>query len=287
MNPVMIMNGILIVLTAVSTIMMVTDVMKNKDKLGNKSPVVLFLIGLLTDFLDTLGIGSFAPTTALFRVTKTVDDKDIPGTLNVGHTVPVVLEAVIFTTVVEVEVVTLIAMLAAATLGAIIGAGIVSNLPVKYIRLGMGAALLVVVGIMLLQQLKIFPAGGEAIGLSGAKLIIGVVINFVLGALMTIGIGLYAPCMALVYSLGMSPKVAFPIMMGSCAFLMPAASMRFIKEGAYDRKASVAVTIGGVIGVLIAVYVFTSLPMDILKILVMLVITYTSVTMLRDGLKDA
>ena len=93
-----------------------------------------------------------------------------------------------------------------------------------------------------------FPAGGDAIGLTGVKLIFAIIANFILGALMTLGIGLYAPCMALVFALGLSPAIAFPIMMGSCAFLMPAASVKFVKEGAYDRKASMAITVFGVIG---------------------------------------
>lgn len=286
-TPVLILDVILIALTAASTIYMVMDSSKHKDTFSNANWGILLFIGLLTDFLDTLGIGSFSPTTALYRATKTCDDKDIPGTLNVGHTIPVVTEAVIFTKVVEVEPMTLIVMVAAALIGAVIGAGIVSKMPVKTIRLAMGAALIVVAGIMFLQYINVFPSGGDAIGLTGGKLIIGAVVNFVLGSLMTIGVGLYAPCMALVYGLGMSPAVAFPIMMCSCAFLMPAASLRFIKEGAYDRKASLALTIGGFVGVLIAVYIFTSLPMNILKILVMIVIIYTGITLLRDGMRTA
>ena len=130
------------------------------------------------------------------------------------------------------------------------------------------------------------PVGGEAIGLTGVPLVIGVVGNLILGALMTIGIGLYAPCMALVYALGMSPKVAFPIMMASCAFLMPAAGIKFVKEQAYDMKASVAITFAGVVGVLIAAYIVKELPLDILKWLVVVVITYTSITLLKAGMSD-
>jgi uncharacterized membrane protein YfcA len=125
--------------------------------------------------------------------------------------------------------------------------------------------------------------GGEAIGLTGAKLIIAIIANFILGAFMTVGIGLYAPCMALVYALGMSPLVAFPIMMGSCAFLMPPASAKFIKEGAYNRKASVAMAIPGAIAVLIAALIVKSLPLDTLRWVVMAVIIYTSFVMLRSA----
>lgn len=286
MNSVIILNTLLILFASASTIYLIRDLVRNRHNFGDKSATVLSAIGLVTNFFDALGIGNYAPTTALLRLTKTCDDKNIPGTLNVGYMIPVVLEAIIFMTAIEVEPVTLISMIVAATLGAGIGAGIVSSMPVRRIRCGMGGALLIVVVMMLLQMAGIFPSGGNAIGLSGSKLILGVVINFILGALMTIGSGLYAPCMALVYALGMNPAVAFPIMMGSCAFLMPSAAIRFVKSGAYDRKATLCLCLSGIVGILIATRIVTSLPLFWLKILVAIVVTYTGVTMLRDGLRS-
>lgn len=265
----------------------VKDFFAHKDQLEkDRSWVKTGLIGMLTNFLDTLGIGSFAPTTALLRATKQIDDRLLPGVLNVGCCIPVITEAFLFIQSVEVEPVTLIGMLAAATIGSYLGAGIMSKMPRKKVQLIMGIALLVTATIFLLQQVKIFPSGdGSALGLSGAKLVIAIVANFVLGALMTAGIGLYGPCMALVYMLGMSPAVAFPIMMGSCAFLMPVASIKFIKEGAYERLTSMAITIGGVIGVFIAVKIVTSIPKELLIWLVIVVVTYTGITLLRDSQK--
>ncbi|QCX34744.1 sulfite exporter TauE/SafE family protein [Caloramator sp. E03] len=258
-----------------------------QGKLEKENFAALGAVGFLTNFFDTLGIGSFAPTTALFKLFKLTSDRTIPGTLNVSMTIPVVAEAFIFITVIKVEPITLLSMLGAATVGAVFGAGIVSKLDEKKVQIGMGIALAVVALIMLASQLKLFPAGGDAIGLTGIKLIVAIVANFILGALMTLGIGLYAPCMALVFALGMSPKVAFPIMMGSCAFLMPAASVKFVKEGAYDRKASLAITIFGTIGVFVAAYIVKSLPLTTLKWLVIVVILYTSIMMFRSATKNA
>src|SRR5207253_9702648 len=68
-------------------------------------------IGFLTDFLDTLGIGSFAVTTALFKLLKTCPDEDIPGSLNVGHSIPTFAEAFIFIALVGVEGRTLLLMI--------------------------------------------------------------------------------------------------------------------------------------------------------------------------------
>ncbi len=245
-------------------------------------------VGFITDFFDTLGIGSFAPTVALSKVMKlNLPDKQIPGTLNVSHTIPVIIEAFIFTTVIEVDSMTLVALIGAAVVGSYIGAGLVAKADERKIQLVMGIALAVTAVLMFLGHpaINLMPIGGEAIGLTGVALIIGIIGNFILGALMTAGVGLYAPCMALVYMLGMSPKVAFPIMMGSCAMLMPVASMKFIKEQAYAKKASLMIAICGTLGVFIAAYGVSSMPMDILKALVIIVIAYTSFTMLKGATK--
>ena len=243
-----------------------------------------FFTGFVTDFFDTLGIGSFAPTVAMMNALKmNVSDKVIPGTLNVCHTIPVILEAFIFTTVIEVEPVTLISLIGAAVVGSYLGAGIISKMDERKIQIIMGFALAITAILMLLAKLGLMPGGGDAIGLTGIKLVIAIVGNFILGALMTAGVGLYSPCMAMIYFLGMSSKVAFPIMMGSCALLMPVASIKFIKENAYAKKTSLFITIGGVIGVVIAAYLVKEMPMDILKWIVIVVIAYTSITMLKKA----
>ena len=265
----------------------VIDVVKHKDDLGKESPVVGFLIGLVTDFFDTLGIGSFAPTTLLFKVTKYLDtDKKIPGTLNVAHTIPVIMEAVLFLTGVKVEGITLFSMIAAAIAGALVGARIVNKLPEKKIQLVMGMCLIVTAFLMASGQLgwlKALGAGNEAVGLTGIKLIIGVVGNFILGALMMAGVGLYAPCMAMVYMLGLSPLVAFPIMMGSCAGLMAIGSPEFIKAGNYSRIGSIVITIGGVIGVTIAYTLVKSMPLAVLTWVIIGVVIITGISMIRQG----
>lgn len=278
--------GILGVITAGFTAVFGKDLYEHKDNLGDNSFATVTGIGAVTNFFDALGIGSFAPTTALLRGFKQIDDRVLPGTLNVSCTIPVVLEAFIFITVIEVEMVTLVSMLAAATIGAYLGAGVVAKMDETKIQMVMGVALLVTAFLMVSGQMGWMPVGGEAIGLSGMKLVIGVVGNFILGALMTAGIGLYAPAMALVYVLGMSSRVAFPIMMGSCAFLMPVASIKFVKEAAYDRKASLGITIGGIVGVIIATQIVKSLPLNILTWLVVGVVTYTGSTMLKAAFES-
>jgi uncharacterized membrane protein YfcA len=147
----------------------------------------------------------------------------------------------------------------------------------------MGIALLLAAFLMFMTQMNLFPGGGDAIGVRGTKLVIGIAANFVLGALMTLGIGLYAPCMILISLLGMNPKAAFPIMMGSCAFLMPAGSLRFVREKSYDARAALGLAIGGVPAVLIAAYIVRELPLYAVRWLVILVVVYAAVSMLLSA----
>ncbi len=275
----------LAVLTIVFAVILTRDFLAHRNSLEDSSWLKTGVIGFIVNFFDVLGIGSFAPQTALLKFTKQTSDKLIPGTMNVANTIPVLLQAIVFITIIEVDPVTLISMFISAAVGAVLGAGIVAKLSEKRIRLVMGVALLITSLFMFATNMEWIQGGGEAIGLYNGKLALAVAANFVLGALMTAGIGLYAPCMALVFALGMSPKVAFPIMMGSCAFLMPPASIRFIRAGAYNRKAAIAMAIPGIVAVLIAAFVVKSLPLDTLRWVVICVILYTSAVMLLGAFK--
>jgi uncharacterized membrane protein YfcA len=257
------------------------SLVRGLPKLGSVKPTPGFILtGVVTDFFDTLGIGSFATTTTIYRATKWVKDALIPGTLNAGHTFATLAQAFIYTQVVEVEPVTLIGMIIAAVVGSWVGAGLVSNWPTRYIQLGMGLCLAGAALLTVAQAAGALPGGGEAIGVSGVKLGVALFGNFVLGVLMTIGIGLYGPCLLLVSMLGMNPAAGFPIMMGSCAFLMPFASDRFIRLGKVDPRAVVGNIIGGVPAVLVAAYIVKSLPLTALRWLVAIVVAYTAVTLL-------
>lgn len=288
MDAVLILRLALLACSVVFLYFFITDCLKHKEDFTSGKAVSLILVGFITDFFDTLGIGCFATTQTGFKFTKSCEDELMPGTLNVAHTLPIIAEALLFLGLVEIDTITLVGMIGMAALGAVIGAGIVSKWSVKFIRIALGCALTTVACIMIAQllELGIFAgSSGDALSLTGVKLVLGLAINFLLGALMTVGVGLYAPCMALVGALGMNVSAAFPIMMGSCAFLMPAASIRFIKEGKYDRKAAAIVNVAGVIGVLVAYYFVKSLPLQTLKWIVIAVMFYTAATFFRDANK--
>jgi len=244
------------------------------------------LIGFVTDFFDALGIGSFAPTTALFKLRRRPPDELIPGTLNVGHNPSAFVETVIFVTAVAVDPILLMAMVVSATVGAWLGAGVVSRLPRRAIQVFMGVALLTAATFFLIGNLGAFPVGGTAMSLPGWRFVLAVSVNFVLGALMSVGIGAYAPCMVLLALLGLHPLGAYPIMMGTCGLVQPVASLRFFKTGRFAWGPSLGLTLGGVFGVLVAVFIVKELPLKALRWLVMIVVAYAAISMLRSAARE-
>jgi uncharacterized membrane protein YfcA len=240
--------------------------------------------GFVTEFFDTLGIGAFAPTTAIFKLQRRMADDEIPGTLNVGHALSTIVEALIFIAIVTLDFTTLVTMIAAAVAGAWLGAGLVARAPRRVIQIGMGVALLIAAGLLLAKNLSWLPsADGTALGLSGGVLLFAVAVNTLLGALMMLGVGLYAPCLILVTLLGMNPLAAFPIMMGSCALLMPVGGIRFLRARRYNAGAALGLTLGGIPGVLCAAFIVRSLSLEWLRWLVLVVVIYAAVLMLMSA----
>jgi uncharacterized membrane protein YfcA len=243
-------------------------------------------IGFVANFFDTLGIGSYATTTSMLKLWNVIPDEKIPGTLNVGYVMSTVVQAVIFMTIIEVEFTTLISIIGAAVLGAWLGAGVVAGLPRRKVQIGMGTALLGAAALMVVSLTGIGPAPGEALGLTGGKLAIAVGCSVVLGALMMLGIGFYAPCLIMISLLGMNPRVSYPIMMGACAFLMPSGSIQFIRKERYDLRTAIAFLIAGPLAVLLAAPLVDAIPLLYLRILVLVVVLYTAVRMLMAAASE-
>ena len=255
---------------------------------GKKHAIITAIIGFVANFLDTLGIGSFAPSSAAFKMTKSVDDVLVPGTLNVGDTVPVCVEAFLFFGFVEMDVLTLVLMLVASVLGSALMANVVSKFDRKKVRYALFVGLFLLATSVLMKVMNWGPFGtvGTAMSLRGIKLVIAVVGNFVFGALMSIGVGLYAPCMALVLALGMDAGCAFPAMMGSCAYLMAFGNgPKFIAEGRYDMFASWMQAIFGACGVFVAYLFVESLSLNTLTKVIVVIVYFTAFLYLHNAIK--
>ncbi len=244
-------------------------------------------LGAVTNFFDTLGIGSFATTTAWIKLRKLVPDSFIPATLNVGHALPTVAQAYIFIKLVDVDPILLAACIAAAVAGAIVGAPIVVRLPVRVVQGVVGIALLIAASLYALSNMGMMPAGGDALALAAVPFAVAVVGHFVMGALMTFGIGLYAPSLILLSLLGLNPIAAFPIMMGACAFLMPVCGMRFIRAERINLRVVIGLALGGIPLVLVAAFLVKSLSLVALRWGVVVVVLYAAVLLLRSAMKPS
>lgn len=248
-------------------------------------------LGAVTNFFDALGIGSFAPSTAWIKLRKLVPDSFIPAILNVGHALPTVAQALVFINLVKVDPKLLVACILAAVVGGVLGAPIVVRLPVRVIQGVVGVAMMIAAGLYAMTNLDqmhsfhqhLMPVGGTALSLSPTLFAIAVAAYFVLGALMTAGIGLYAPSLIMLSLMGLDPKAAFPVMMGACAFLMPVSGFGFIRARRIDLRIVLGIAIGGVPAVLLAALVVKSLPLVALRWGVVVVVLYAAFVLLRTA----
>ena len=244
-------------------------------------------LGAVTNFFDTLGIGSFATTTAWIKFRRLVPDSFIPATLNVGHAIPTFAQAAIFLVLlgVHVDPVLLTCCIAAAVAGALLGTPLVIHAPVRLVQTVVGIALVIAACLYAMSNLDLMPVGGTAAALPAAQMAIAIAVHFLLGALMAFGIGLYAPSLILLSLLGLDPRLAFPIMMSSCAFLMPTTGFSFMKSKRIDMRLVIGISIGGIPAVLLAAFVVKEMPMVWLRWGVVLVVLYAATLLLRSAFR--
>jgi len=244
------------------------------------------VIGFVTNFFDTLGIGSFATTTAAFRLFRLVPDELIPGTIIVGDALSVLTQAALFISIVSVDPWQMTALIAVCVIGGWMGAGVVASLSRRALRLGIGCALLLAAAFMSVGMLGWIPAGGTAHALTRPAFAIALVVNFALGALLPLGIGNYGPSLVVFSLLGMDPRAAFPIMMGSGAFVATVAGVRFVGARRFHPQAALGLTAGGIPGVFAAVWLVKSLPLGALRGLVLAVVVYVALTLLGSAWRN-
>lgn len=281
----MIVNLLIILLAVIAGIFLAVLLQTARARGQLRPNLESIVLGGITNFFDTLGIGSFAPTTAWIKLRRLVPDSYIPGTLNAGHSLPTVAEALIFITLVRVDAWLLVACIVSAVLGSMLGAPIVLRLSVRVVQGFVGAALLIAAGLYALTNLGWMPGGGAALSLTPGLFAVAVIAHFIMGALMAFGIGLYAPSLILLSLLGLNPTAAFPIMMGACAFLMPVSSLRFVRAERIDLRVVLGLAIGGVPLVLLAALVVKSLPLTTLRWGVVVVVLYAAALLLRSAFR--
>jgi uncharacterized membrane protein YfcA len=282
------MVQVLLVLLALFGVVFAVQFVRTLMAQGGYAPrLEAIVLGAVTNFFDTLGIGSYAPTTAWLRLRRLTPDNRIPAMLTVGHCIPSLIQALIFIQIVKVDPILLAGCIGSAVLGAFVGVRFVVRAPVRLVQTMVGIALTLAAVAFAMTNLKLMPGGGTALSLPMAELLPVFAAHFVMGALMTFGIGLYAPSLVLLSLLGLNPVAAFPIMMGSCAFLMPVAGVRFLKSQRIDLRVATGIALGGVPAVLVAAFLVKSLPLGTLRWGVVVVVLYAATQLLWSAARPA
>lgn len=241
------------------------------------------ILGAITNFFDTLGIGSYAPTMAWFKFRRLVPDRLIPATMLVGHTLPSMAQAVIFLILlgVFVDPVLLIGCVIAVLIGGLVGAPLVGRLHVWVVQIIVGLALLLAAMFYGLANLGLMPLGGSASSLPIDLMLIAIVANLVFGVLLNFGVGNYAPTLAMFSLMGMDPRLSFPIMAAGAALAGAGASVRHISIGRIDFRMAFGLALGGIPAVLVAAFIVKSMPVEWLRWLVAVVVAYAGAVMLK------
>jgi len=250
------------------------------------------ILSLIVNFFDTLGIGSFAPTTAWLKFRKLVPDRLIPPTMLVGLGPPTLAESIIFLLLlgVKVDPILLIGCSVSVLLGGLIGAPLVARTRVWVIQLVVAVALLIAAGLYGLTNLHMMPGGGTASTLPMTLTIIAIVANFLFGVLLNFGVGNYAPTLVMFSLMGMDPRLVFPIMATGGALTVAGAGARHIAIGEIDMRIVIGLALGGIPAVLVAAFLVKQMPLEMLRWLVIIVVLYAAAIMFRAsmiGRKDS
>jgi len=241
-------------------------------------------IGLVSNFFDTLGIGSFPTSTSYLRLRRLIDDHFIPSTLNIGHAPAAITEALIFITLVPVDPLLLVSTTIATAIGSYLGSGIVLRLPKRPLQILLGCASLIAATLFIMANLHLMPGGGNAYNLSPTPFVLANLTVMILGALMAAGVGFFGPCLIVLSLLGLHPLAIFPIMMSAGAVQQITSGLRYLDEQHYDPKLTTGLAVGGVIGVLLAAFLVKSLAIESLRWLVAVVAIIVAVDFLLSAL---
>jgi len=246
----------------------------------------MIAVGAVVNFFDTLGIGSFATTTAWLKFRKLVPDRLLPQTMLTGLTPPSMLQAVIFLILlgVLVDPVLLVGCIIALLTGGLLGAPLVARSRVWVVQMVVAAALILAAIMYTLANLHLMPGGGLASSLPLPLMIVAIAANFLFGVLLNFGVGNYAPSLVMLSLMGMDPRLCFPIMAGGAGLTGAAASIRHIQMGKIDLRIVLGLAIGGIPAVLVAAFIVKDMPLEILRWLVIVVVLYAAAIMLRSAI---
>jgi uncharacterized membrane protein YfcA len=276
---------LVIFLSVICVVYMLYKLLSGKDLYpiqSFKHNCTLACTGVVAFIADTIGVGSFAINIAIGKTLKLVTDKELPGFVNGAQVIPGAIEAIFFLGVLHVDMRTLVVLVLATTLGGFVGGVFASKIRASTIRVIMVFAFILVLFLLLSKLLNFLPIGGALTKLQGWRLWVGFVGMFTAGFLVSFGVGLFALVQAILFLLGMSPVVAFPIMTAAGAIQQPVTTFAFLVNNAIPIKKVLIVSSFGIVGVFIGFQIITVLSVDQLQWLLVIIIAYNIISLARS-----
>lgn len=238
--------------------------------------IYLLLTGFIANIADTLGLGSFAVIVAMNNRWKMIDDKQLPGTLNAQSVLPTLLQSLLFLNIVAIDLKVLVPFVLAACLGGLICGSLVARLEKQRVRQAMILGFIGIGCLIFANQMSWLPVGGDAITLPTSKILIGIPAMLLAGMLPGVGVGIYVPIQVILFFLGLSPLVAFPIMTTSGAIAQSVTAYAFVSKNEFASRESIWIGVAGFVGVLIAVPMITYVNHSTLRWLLLFIVFYNA-----------
>ena len=257
-----------------------------KEKLSIFAQIKISFIGLIANFFDTLGIGSFALIIAMRGMLKVMpDDIRLIGTMNIHAVFIAVVQTLIFLNVFQVDTTNLIISIVMISLGSILSGIIAIRIKHTLVHKIMLAAFIVTGILLLFSQLNILPISSNSTVITGYMLIPFAIFMFIAGMLPGFGIGYYSLIKSSIFLFGVSPIVAFPLMAAASAFQQPITSAIFISNKKFYFKSALLLGISGSVGVLLAAPLISKIDPRTLKWWLLFVVVYNIITFARSSKK--
>ncbi|MDR3442073.1 MAG: TSUP family transporter [Legionella sp.] len=278
--------GILLLSVLCVSVMLIKLYHQPSESLPISLYIKLMISGVIAFIADTVGVGSFAVNVALAKLMGTFRDDEMPAVNNGAQVIPGTIESLFFMHLIDVDLTTLLTLVAGTCVGGLLGGFVVSRLSKQAIRLAMMCAFSLIIALLIAHQLHLFPIGGDLTALHSWKLVLGFFALIICGALTSVGVGLFVMVQGVLFLMNISPAVAFPIMTTAGAMQQPLTTMVFLQQNKIPLKKTLILSLSGCIGVLITIPIFVHLTITWLHSLLLLILIYNFIAVSRTYLRS-
>ena len=149
------------------------------------------------------------------------DNKTYNGSLVVQAALPTAVQSILFLGLVQVDTLMLVVSCVSIAIGGIISGYLINRVSRQGILYVMLITFMISAALLVLNKFHLLNIGGELTYVRGDKLIILAVVMLLAGMLPAFGVGYYSIVLVIIFMLGISPIVAYPIMTTASAVQMP------------------------------------------------------------------